>query len=242
MIHGLWKISWSVALDAIHGAPLSHQQVLCSKHYYHFWMNLALRLGILVNHGCYVHDGLQYVGENWHSRLCEYLSCIAYHGDASNLQYHWFWSLNENYGCGWRTMATVELFSHATFCCSVTITRASDETRDALLKRVKQCFGLCRWTKFVWCLYLLPMTTNIASSLTDASTWITPSFWIGNDLWWSWILQKQPSRIFASTEYTQKTWSPNRSDPQSKRIRNMCELIPFQARAKAASFLSVSIA
>ena len=139
----------------------------------------------------------------------------------------WYWFLNENYGCGWRTMATVALFFHATFCCSVTIIRARDERSDALFKRKKQCFG---WTKFVWCLHLLSMTINIVSSLTDAWVWITPSFWNGNDSWWSWILQTQPSRIF----HPQKTH--NRHDHPTDLIH---ELNTLEICASSFPFRSV---
>ena len=198
-----WNDSWlvwsqSIAFDAIRDAPLSDQQVLCLMHYYHFWMNFGFKVG-------YSRQKVMLCAR-WfavcrRSLTFETLSCIA-HGHASSLRLSDF-DVWMKIMCGWRTMVTFALFFHATYCCSVMIIRASVETSDALFKRVKPCFGFCLWTKFVWCLYLLSMTTNIASSLTVASAWITPSFWIGIDSWWSWMLQKQPSRIFASTEYTQ---------------------------------------
>ncbi len=201
MIHGLCEVRVSLSMQFVMIRCLINRFSVLSIIIISEWI-LALRLGILVNKWCYVYDGLQYVGEVWHSRLC-----LALHGDASSLRFSDF-EVWMKIMCGWRTIVTIALFFHATYCCSVTIIRASNETSDALFKRVKPCFGFCLWTKFVWCLYLLSMTTNIASSLTNALAWITPSFWIGNDSWLYLILQKQPIIIFAfSYFYNYSFWS-----------------------------------
>lgn len=173
----------------------------------------------------------------------ETLSRIA-HSDASSLRYSdfdvWMKFMSVT-GERWQHCSNSSSFSHATYCGSVTIIRASDETSDALFKRVKPCFGFCWWTNFVWCLYLLSMTINIASSSTDASAWIMPSSWIGNDSWWSWFRVRCKSSQAESLHPHNGHGHP--TDPRSERIRNMCERIPFQTRANACesrSFLPVT--
>ncbi len=55
----------------------------------------------------------------------------------------WFPCLNENYGCCWQATATVALVFRPTFVSRLLLNiRSSDETSDALFKRVKPIFGV----------------------------------------------------------------------------------------------------
>ncbi len=69
MIHGLCEVRVSLSMQFVMLRCLINRFSVSSIIFISEWI-LALRLGILVNKWCYAHDGLQYVGEIWHSRLC----------------------------------------------------------------------------------------------------------------------------------------------------------------------------
>ena len=141
-----------LAFDVIHNAPLSFQQVLCSKHYCEFGMNLAWILGIQELMLCQL--------------MCTMVCSISAKIDIRDFVSHadaWHMGMPRafdilimifgfewNHECGRRTTATVVLFLHAAYCGSVTIIRASDEASDVLFKRVKAKAVVRFLTAFCW--------------------------------------------------------------------------------------------